>query len=335
MSLSFLPTLIHTWTNWFCWWDGEGQWFWHCQWNKLKFEQMSRKDVWGNLPGILQFQSTSTKVCLSERREHDFSFSPAISPIRADAAELAVGRTKPATAGQSRLQGHWNGHKNSFAIHNIGVWGSRDCWWFSLCFTNKGKGASARGDIYLTHPSPLSACYNTTLLQRSIWKIQRMVWLRRDWWESSEGSPTWAHKALFVWDQRETKIMLVKSMHKEIKAEASFSLEKWLSSRASLKERDIYTLSDLSARLKKSRGIALPHTQKYCSAISHCHDVICIYVFCLLFYRRQISWQLIFWFTYRKADVKMSFLPIFPLGRRWLIAKCYLIGITLLSRGSW
>jgi len=72
-------------------------------------------------------------------------------------------------------------------------------------------------------------------------------------------------------------------MHMEIKAEASFSLEKWLSSRASLEQRGIYTLNDLSTRLKKFCRIALPHTQKYYSAISHCHDVICVYIFCLLF----------------------------------------------------
>lgn len=77
--------------------------------------------------------------------------------------------------------------------------------------------------------------------------------------------------------------MSVKSMHKEIEAEASYLLEKWLSSRAFLKHRDIYTFSDLSTRLKNPCRIALPHTQNYCSAISHCHDVTRIYVFCLLF----------------------------------------------------
>lgn len=120
---------------------------------------------------------------------------------------------------------------------------------FTYILLTKEIGSSARGDINLTHPSPLPACCDSTLLQRSIWKIQRTVWLRRDWWESSDGSPAWAHKALFVRDQRETTIILLKSMHKEIKAEASFSLEKWLSSTAALKDRCIYTLSDLSTGL--------------------------------------------------------------------------------------
>lgn len=63
-------------------------------------------------------------------------------------------------------------------------------------------------------------------------------------------------------------------MHSETEAEASSSLDKWLSSRASLKERDIYTLCDSSTRLKKSHRITLSHTQKHWSAISHCHDLI-------------------------------------------------------------
>jgi len=67
--------------------------------NKLNLEQLTRREIWGNPPRILQFQSISMKVCLGERREHGFSFSPAMSPRRADAAELTVGSTKSAAAG--------------------------------------------------------------------------------------------------------------------------------------------------------------------------------------------------------------------------------------------
>lgn len=62
--------------------------------NKLTFEQLSRKKIWGNPPEILLFQSTFIKVCLGERGERGFSFGPTVSPRKADAAELTVGRTK-------------------------------------------------------------------------------------------------------------------------------------------------------------------------------------------------------------------------------------------------
>lgn len=61
---------------------------------KLKWEQLSGKEIWGNPCGILQFQLTSTNVCLGERGEHAFSFGPTTCPLRADAAELTVGRNK-------------------------------------------------------------------------------------------------------------------------------------------------------------------------------------------------------------------------------------------------
>lgn len=188
-SLSFLPTLIHN-LDWFCWWDGEGQQFWDCNENKVKLEQLSRKEVWGNPSGILWFQSTLLSSawgrtwvfiqsrdlsrkrgqCRAERRQS--AASSCWVEQTPKAAEMATKSPLPSIISESEIA--------MIAAD------------FPYALLTKEIGGSARGDNYLTDPSPLSACCDTTLLQRSIWKIECTVWLRRlvgiTWWFACMGT---------------------------------------------------------------------------------------------------------------------------------------------------